>query len=62
MIGFNSVGQHNNLEQKAPVKDWTDSRIFITDFVDGVEELVIDNDIINKYNQEDIQIYMYSRP
>ena len=53
MIGLNFVGQYNNLEQKATVKDWTDEGKFIVEFVDGGEILTTYNDIINKSNQKD---------
>ena len=56
MIGFDFVGQHNNLEQKTTVKDWINEGKFIVEFIDGGEELTTHYHIINKYSQKDEEL------
>jgi len=60
-IGFEFVKEHNNVQQKATVTNWTEEGKFILRFLNGGEELITYNELINHFNQnEEENAEMYS--
>ena len=63
LIGFNFVSSHNELEQRATVKQVTEDGNFIIQYIDGSEELANYNDIVNKFSQSEedsAELYIFT--
>ena len=64
LIGFEFIKEHNEVKEKAKVTNWTNEGKFIIKFLNGGEELITYNDLINHYSQnqeENAELYSFQR-